>query len=152
MQNVVRPISPTIRERRAKHAEDCGWSKDLHMKDILLWTPTHGHTSITQPVKPYTYQFRMDSGYSFEYLLSPMANSDRRWERVKGILVDTFWWWKMLNFCTFQFTIFTYPTTSVLDMTLNHLMVRLQSLSLEGMWSTPSLPLILSLSYPGYTC
>ena len=42
------------------------------------------------------------------------------------------------------------PPTSVLDMTLNNLMVRFQWYwSLQGMQSTPSLPLLPSPLWPG---
>ena len=30
-------------------------SKDKLISDVLLWTPTHGHTRIGQPVKTYIY-------------------------------------------------------------------------------------------------
>ena len=39
-------ISQTVQERGAKHAGHCWRSKDTLISNILLWTPTHGHTSV----------------------------------------------------------------------------------------------------------
>ena len=39
------PISQTIQERRARHASHFWSSKNELTSDLLLWTPTHGHTS-----------------------------------------------------------------------------------------------------------
>ena len=34
-----------------------GWrSKNKLQSDVLLWTPTHGHTSVGQPAKIYIHQ------------------------------------------------------------------------------------------------
>ena len=34
----------------------CWWSKDELISNILLWTTTHGHTSVDQPAKTYIRQ------------------------------------------------------------------------------------------------
>ena len=39
------PISQTNQVRWVKHAECCWRSKDKFISKVLLWTPTHGHTS-----------------------------------------------------------------------------------------------------------
>ena len=46
-------ILQTIWERWTKHARLCRASKEKLINDILLWTPTHGHTSVDRIVKTY---------------------------------------------------------------------------------------------------
>ena len=36
------PITKTIQVRRTRHAEHCWRSRDEFIRDVLLWTPTHG--------------------------------------------------------------------------------------------------------------
>ena len=36
------PITKTIQVRRARHAGHCWRSRDELIRDVLLWTPTHG--------------------------------------------------------------------------------------------------------------
>ena len=43
------PISQTIQGRWARHV----WSKDELISDVLLLTPTHGHTSVGRPGRAY---------------------------------------------------------------------------------------------------
>ena len=40
------PISQTIQVRWARQTGRCWWSKEELISNILLWTPTHGHTSV----------------------------------------------------------------------------------------------------------
>ena len=56
------PISQTIQERWRRHAGHCWWYKDEFMSDILLWTPTHGLTSVSQTVKAYIHQCPTETG------------------------------------------------------------------------------------------
>ena len=37
------PITKTIQVRRTRHAGHCWRSRDELIRDVLLWTPTHGH-------------------------------------------------------------------------------------------------------------
>ena len=39
-----------------------GESKDELINDILLWTPTYGHTSLGWQAKTYIYQLCVDTG------------------------------------------------------------------------------------------
>ena len=41
---------PTTQVRWVRHAEYCSRSKYKLRSDILLWTPTHGHTSLGQRI------------------------------------------------------------------------------------------------------
>ena len=49
-----------------RHAGHCWWNKDEFISDIVQWTPTHGHTSISQWEKTYIHQFCIDTGYYLE--------------------------------------------------------------------------------------
>ena len=42
-------ILQTIQVRQARHTKHCWRNKN----EYFIWTPTHEHTSISQPVKPY---------------------------------------------------------------------------------------------------
>ena len=65
----VRPLtsllSKTIKVRRKRHAGHYWRSKD-----ILLWTPTHGRSSVGRPTRTYLYQFCGDTGCSLEDLFA----------------------------------------------------------------------------------
>ena len=54
---IMSPISQTIQVRCTRFAGHCWRNKDELISDILLWTPTHGHTSDGQPAKTYIHQF-----------------------------------------------------------------------------------------------
>ena len=43
------PILQTFRVKRARYAGHCWKSKDELIRDILLWIPTHEHTSVCRP-------------------------------------------------------------------------------------------------------
>ena len=45
------PISKTIQIRRTRHAGRCWRSKDELISVVVLWTPTHGRTSVGRPAK-----------------------------------------------------------------------------------------------------
>ena len=45
------PISQTIHVRQARYAKSCWGSKDKLIINVLLWTPTHGHTSVRWSAK-----------------------------------------------------------------------------------------------------
>ena len=51
-------------------------SKEKHTTNILLWTPTHGHTSVSRPAKSYIHWLCVDTGWCLENLLSMMTNRD----------------------------------------------------------------------------
>ena len=48
------PITKTIQVRRTRHAGHCWRSKDEHISDILLWTPTYGRVKAGWPLE-HTY-------------------------------------------------------------------------------------------------
>ena len=43
------PITKTIQVRRARHAGHCWRSRDELIRDVLLWTPTHGRAKAGRP-------------------------------------------------------------------------------------------------------
>ena len=89
------PIRKTIQVRRTRHAGHCCRSRDELIRDVLLWTPTHGRAKAGQPAWTYIQQLCEDMGCCPEDL--PGAMNDREvWrERVRDICATsaTWWWW-----------------------------------------------------------
>ena len=75
------PITKTIQVRRTRHAGHCWRSKDEHISDVLLWTPTYGRTKAGRPARTYIQQLCEDTAYSPEDLPETMN------ERGSGISV-----------------------------------------------------------------
>ena len=48
------PITETIQVRRTRH---CCWSKDKIIRDILLWTSSHGRANAERLARTYIQQF-----------------------------------------------------------------------------------------------
>ena len=83
------PILQTIQVRWARHGWHYWRSKDELISNFLLWTPTHGHTTVDEPAKICIHQFCVDTGCRLEDLKNVMGR-----ERVKGIhTASTSWWW-----------------------------------------------------------
>ena len=89
------PITKTIQVRRARHAGHCWRSRDELIRDVLLWTPTHGRAKAGRPARTYIQQLCEDTGCCPED--QPRAMNDREeWrERVRDIRATsvTWWWW-----------------------------------------------------------
>ena len=79
------PITKTIQVRRTRHAGHCWRSRDELIRDVLLWTPTHGCAKAGRPARTYIQQLCEDMGCCPEDL--PRAMNDREeWrERVRDI-------------------------------------------------------------------
>ena len=79
------PITKTIQVRRTRHAGHCWRSRDKLIRDVLLWTPTHGRAKAGRPARTYIQQLCEDTGCCPEEL--PRAINDREeWrERVRDI-------------------------------------------------------------------
>ena len=89
------PITKTIQVRRTRHAGHCWRSRDELIRDVLLWTPTHGRTKAGRPARTYIQQLCEDTGYCPEDLPEVM-NAREKWrERVRDIRATskTWWWW-----------------------------------------------------------
>ena len=101
------PITKTIQVRRTRHAGHCWRSGDELIRDVLLWTPTHGRAKAGRPARTYIQQLCEDTGCCPEDL--PRAMNDREeWrERVRDIRATSaiwWWWWRVykceyVNFC-----------------------------------------------------
>ena len=88
------PITKTIQVRRTRHAGHCWRSRDELIRDVLLWTPTHGRAKAGRPARTYIQQLCEDTGCCPEDL--PRAMNDREeWrKRVRDIrAASTIWWW-----------------------------------------------------------
>ena len=88
------PITKTIQVRRTRHAGHYWRSRDELIRDVLLWTPTHGRAKAGRPARTYIQQLREDTGCCPEDL--PRALNDREeWrERVRDIrATSAIWWW-----------------------------------------------------------
>ena len=69
------PITKTINVRRTIHAGHCWRSRDELIRDVLLWTPSHGRAIIGRPARTYMQQLCADTWCSLEDL--PEAMNDR---------------------------------------------------------------------------
>ena len=56
------PITKTIQVTRTRHAGHCWRSRDELIRDVLLWTPTHGRAKAGRPVRTYIQQLCEDAG------------------------------------------------------------------------------------------
>ena len=59
-KDVVCCFEQILKIRWMKHTRHCWRSKEKLISKIL-WTPTHGHTSVAQPAKTYIHQFCADT-------------------------------------------------------------------------------------------
>ena len=69
------PITKTIPVRRTRHAGHCWRSRDELIRDVLLWTPTHGCAKAGRPARTYIQQLCEDRGCCSEDL--PEVMNDR---------------------------------------------------------------------------
>ena len=74
---------------RTRHAGHCWRSRDELIRDVLLWTPTHGRAKAGRPARTYFQQLCEGTECCPED--QPKAMNDREeWqERVSA----TWWWW-----------------------------------------------------------
>ena len=100
------PITKTIQVRRTRHAGHHWRSRDELIRDVLLWTPTHGHAKAGRPARTHIQQLCEDTGCCPEDL--PRAMNDREeWrERVRDIrATSATWWWFLPSFIVFHFSL-----------------------------------------------
>ena len=86
-------ISKTIQIGQTRYAEHCWRSKDKLLSDVVLWTPSHGHTSIGWLTRTYLQQICMDTGCSLEDLLEERNDRDEWQKRVRKICATSMTWW-----------------------------------------------------------
>ena len=88
------PITKTIQVRRARHAGHCWRSRDELIRDVLLWTPTHGRAKAGRPARTYIQQLCEDTGCCPEDLPRAMYDREEWRERVRDIrATSAIWWW-----------------------------------------------------------
>ena len=79
------PITKTILVRRTRHAGHCWRSRDELIRDVLLWTPTHGRAKAGRPARTYIQQLCEDTGCCPEDLPRTMNDKGECRERVRDI-------------------------------------------------------------------
>ena len=89
------PITKTIQVRQTRHAGHCWRSRDELIRDVLLWTPTHGRAKAGWPAWTCIQQLCEDTGYCPEYLPRVMNDWEEWREKVRDIHATsmTWWWW-----------------------------------------------------------
>ena len=80
------PITKTIQVRRTRYAGHCWRSRDELIRDVLLWTPTHGRAKAGRPAWTYIQQLCEDTGCCPEPYLGRWTIG-RSGERGSGISV-----------------------------------------------------------------
>ena len=88
------PITKTIQVRRTRHAGHCWRSRDELIRDVLLWTPTHGRAKSGRPARTYIQQLCEDTECCPEDLPRAMNDKEEWRERVRDIrATSAIWWW-----------------------------------------------------------
>ena len=94
------PITKTIQVRRTRHAGHCWRSRDELIRDVLLWTPTHGRAKAGRPARTYIQHLCEDTGCCPEDLPRPMNDREEWRERVRDIrATSAIWWWWYVYIC-----------------------------------------------------
>ena len=98
----------TIQVRRTRHARHCWRSRDELIRDVLLWTATHGRAKAGRPARTYIQQLCEDTGCCPEDLPRAMNDWEEWRERVRDIRATsaTWWWWLLL--CMIFYLIFIF--------------------------------------------
>ena len=86
------PITKTIQVRWTWHTGHCWRSRDEHISDVLLWTPTYGRAKTGRPARTYIQQLCEDTGCSPEDLPEAMNDREKWRERVKDISATSTTW------------------------------------------------------------
>ena len=81
-------LAKTIQVRRTRHAGHCWRSRDVLIRDVLLWTLTHGRTKAGRPAQTYIQQLCEDTGCGPEDLPEAMNDREKWGERVRDIRVS----------------------------------------------------------------
>ena len=94
------PITKTIQVRRTRHAGHCWRRRDELIRDVLLWTSTHGRVKAGRPARTYIQQLCEDMGCCPEDLPRAMNDRDEWRERVSDIRATsaTWWWFPWMKF------------------------------------------------------
>ena len=87
------PITKTIQVRRTTHEGHYWRNRDKLIRDVLLWTPSHGRAKEGRPARTYIQQLCEDTA------CSPEDQRERWRETVRDIHTDdtTRWWWQIFE-------------------------------------------------------
>ena len=119
------PITKTIQVRWTRHARHCWRSREMHISDVLLWTPSYGQAKAGWLARTNIQQLCEETGCSPEDLPEAMKDREEWRERVRDICAGgtTWWWWwwwqfqcGKVSFQTIQFSIstqFKYQNSSI---------------------------------------
>ena len=114
------PITKTIQVRRTRHAGHCWRSRDELIRDVLLWTPTHGRAKAGRPARTYIQQLCEDTECCPEDLPEAMNDREEWRERVRDIRATsaTWWWWWYMHvyiwMCVWEFVRCEWPVETSL--------------------------------------
>ena len=72
-----------IQLRQKRHVWPWWRSRDKLISDILLWTSTHGQTSVGRSAKTYMYQLCADTRCRIEDLSTVRTDRDGWWKRER---------------------------------------------------------------------
>ena len=79
------PITKIFQVRRTRHAGHYWRSRDVLIRDVLLWTPTYGRAKAGRPARTYIQQLCEDTGCRPEDLPEAMNDREKWRERVSDI-------------------------------------------------------------------
>ena len=82
---IARPL-PVSQAIQVRWTRDAGESKEELISNVLLWTTTHGHTSMGHPSKTYILQLYADTDCRLEDLSRVMVDKDRERELKEPVL------------------------------------------------------------------
>ena len=80
-------ITKTIKIRRTRHAGHCWRSRGELIRDVILWTPSHGRAKAGRPVRTNIQQLCADTGCRIEDLPKAMDDREGYGKRGSGISV-----------------------------------------------------------------
>ena len=96
---VAWPLTSNLKNHPCKMNKTCRTLpvKEGQTHDILLWTPAHGCTNVSQQTRKNLHQLCADTGYSLRTCQEQwMIGTDG--ERVWEIhAISTTWWWKVIE-------------------------------------------------------
>ena len=105
------PITKTIQVRRTRHAGHCWRSRDELIRDVLLWTPTHGRAKAGRPARTDIQQLCEDMGCCPEDLPRAMNDWEEWRERVRDIrATSAIWWWLRVKWSHPEKGVAPFPT------------------------------------------
>ena len=81
--------SKTIQVRRTRHAGHRWRSKDELIRDVLLWTTSHGRVKVGRLARTYLQQLCADTGCCLEDLPGVMDDRNGWRERVREIRANS---------------------------------------------------------------